>query len=78
MNRIFTYMRYSFIAVAALFITSCESEKLTDVIVKDNNLPNVGLALEKLTSITNGDNFSIDINKMTIPVTVSIHCESCL
>ena len=63
-------MQLSLLALIALFVVSCETEKLSDVMVSEN-LSNVSLSLENKIVISNGNNFTIDNSKLTIPVTIN-------
>jgi len=71
MKRIFTHMRVCLLVVITTLIVSCEKEKLTDVLAKENPSA-VGLSLDNKIDIGNGNNFSLDNDKLTIPVTIKL------
>lgn len=62
-------MNVGFLAIA-LLITSCESEPISDVIVKEN-LPNVSLMLDERVEISDTTIATLDNDKLAIPVTIS-------
>ncbi|MHB1177119.1 MAG: hypothetical protein ACYCZO_02190 [Daejeonella sp.] len=70
MEKILLRMQLGLSVLIALFVVSCDPEKLSDVMVKEN-LSNVSLSLENKIVISNGNNFTIDNSKMTIPVTIN-------
>lgn len=70
MKKIITHIQFCLLAVTALFVVSCKSENLSDVIVKENS-PTVSLSLENSIVISNGTNFTLDNSKMTVPVTIN-------
>lgn len=63
-------MHFCLLVIIALFVVSCEPEKLSEAIVSEN-LSNVSLSLENKIVISNGNNFTLDNNKLTIPVTIN-------
>lgn len=70
MKKIITHMHFCLLAIIALFVVSCKSEKLSEVIVNED-FPNVSLSLENRIVISNGNNFTLDNNKLTVPVTIN-------
>ena len=70
MKRIIVHTHFCLLAIVSLFIVSCETEQLSDVMVNES-LPNVSLSLDNKIVISNGNNFTIDNSKLTIPVTIN-------
>lgn len=62
-------MHVGFLAIA-LFMVSCESEPLSDVMVQEK-LPNVSLMLENMVEISDTTSSTLDNDKLTIPVTIN-------
>ena len=70
MKKIITRMHFCLLAIIALVVVSCKSEKLSEVIVNED-FPNVSLSLEDRIVISNGNNFTLDNNKLTVPITIN-------
>ena len=70
MKKIITHKHFCLLAIIALFVVSCKSEKLSEVIV-DEDFPNVSLSIENRIVISNGNNFTLDNNKLTVPITIN-------
>jgi len=64
-------MHLCLLVVITTLIVSCEKEKLAEVIVKENP-STVGLSLDNKIDIGSGNNFSLDNDKLTIPVTITL------
>ena len=70
MNRTFTKLQFGLLTAIALFTISCEKEKLSDVLAKED-LPAVSLALDNKIEVAGGNNFTLDNNQLTVPVTIN-------
>lgn len=63
---------YLFIALVILITVSCKEEKLSEVFV-DQNAQNVSLSVESMVMISDSGNFTLDNNKLTVPVTINFN-----
>jgi hypothetical protein len=67
MKRTITKLQLGLLALTAIFISSCEREKLSDVLVNENK-PTVSLAMSNKIEVAGGDNFTLDNNQLTVPL----------
>jgi len=70
MKRTITKMHLGLLAALAIFTISCEREKLSDVMVNENK-PTVSLAMESKIEVAGGNNFTLDNNQLTVPVSIN-------
>lgn len=71
MKRIFTHAHLCLLVISTMLIVSCEKEKLSKVLVNEN-AKSVSLSLDNKIDIGSGNNFTLDNDKLTIPVTISL------
>jgi len=64
-------MRLYLLVVTTLLIASCEKEKLSDVLANEET-KSVSLSLDSKIDIGNGNNFTLDNDKITIPITINL------
>ncbi|MES2828846.1 MAG: hypothetical protein V4687_11840 [Bacteroidota bacterium] len=69
MKKIFTYSRFGLLAMIALFTSSCEKEKLADVL-SDETFPSVGISVAPKTEVGTGSVFNLTGGELIVPVTV--------
>ena len=70
MKKVFTLLHFCLFATSALVFTSCEKEKLDDVLSKEQ-LGNVEVSLATKTEIGTGSAFTLTGGELTVPVTVN-------
>ncbi|NRF37988.1 hypothetical protein [Pedobacter foliorum] len=71
MKRIFTHMHLCLLVITTTLMVSCEKEKLSNVLVNEK-VNAVDLSLANKIDIGGGNNFSLDNDKLIIPVTVNL------
>ncbi|RZL17819.1 MAG: DUF1735 domain-containing protein, partial [Pedobacter sp.] len=69
MKRVFTLLHFCLLVTSASLITSCEKEKLDDVLSKEQ-LGNVAVSVANKTEIGTGSTFTLTGGELTVPVTV--------
>lgn len=70
MNRTITKLQLGLLTAIAIFTISCEREKLAEVMSKEN-LPPVSVALDQKVEVAGGNNFTLDNNQLTVPITIN-------
>ncbi len=70
MNRTITKLQLGLLTAIAIFTISCEREKLDEVMSKEN-LPAVSVALDQKVEVAGGNNFTLDNNQLTVPITIN-------
>ncbi|TCD01333.1 carbohydrate-binding protein [Pedobacter psychroterrae] len=70
MNRTITKLQLGLLTAIAIFTISCEREKLDEVMSKEN-LPPVSVALDQKVEVAGGNNFTLDNNQLTVPITIN-------
>jgi hypothetical protein len=70
MKKVFTLLHFCFLATSAVMFTSCEKEKLDDVLSKEQ-LGNVEVSVAAKTEIGTGSAFTLTGGELTVPVTVN-------
>lgn len=71
MKKIFTSVHLCLLAVATMMIMSCEKEKLSGVLVNEQ-VASVNLTMENRIDIGSGDNFTLNNDQLTIPITINL------
>jgi len=69
MKKIFTHSRFGLLAAIALFTTSCEKEKLADVL-SDEAFSPINISVPTKMEIGTNSTFTLTGNEITVPVTV--------
>lgn len=69
MKKVFTLLHFCFLVTSASLFTSCEKEKLDDVLSKEQ-LGNVAVSVANKTEIGTGSTFTLTGGELTVPVTV--------